>query len=173
MIVEDREKFIKEAKLNHIIVRYIFAKSLYAVWMATDFSRVKNFSHDKVLVGGKDKDKNKNGESLFDDVLLETVASVVMNRFVFESIVMNKYSDIVQILTDESVFDCWRNLKYMDAIDTKDVKFRKCLDVAKSALCGDLVDVVNGAKSFHKTGTSNIYGKLLKPIASFAGYDFY
>ena len=135
MIVEDREKFIKNAKLNHIIVRYIFAKSLYAVLMATDFSGAKNtgqngkncangagFADGRVCAGA--------GADVAEDVLLEALASVVMNRFVFESVVMNKYSDMVQILTDKSVFDCWRDLRRMDAIDTKSAKFRKCLGVA-------------------------------------------
>ena len=161
MFVEDRVACIKKAKLNHIVVRYIFAKSLYAVLMDTDFS---NYMEQNL-----GENKNMNAE----DVLLCAIASVVMNRFVFESNVVGKYVDMVQILTDEALFDCWKNLKRMDAIDTKDMKFRKCLGVAQNALIGNLDDMAGGAKSFKKLDGKNSYEKFLRPLFSFCGYGFY
>ena len=115
MIVENREKFIKQLKLSSNVIKFIFAKSLFSL-----------------------------GE-MVSEKLLFAVASVVMNRFVYEAEISDTQPDIIKILTSTSLFPEWKNTKYIiDAMEgqisveskpNEGTQFQIVLDVERGSDC--------------------------------------
>ena len=143
MIVENREKFIKRLKLSSNVIKFIFAKSLFSL-----------------------------GE-MVSEKLLFAVASVVMNRFVYEAEISDTQPDIIKILTSSSLFPEWKNTKYMDGIDVSSNRFKKCFGVGVLALSGKLKDSARQSIAFMKKGKSSLWADGLLPCLVIDDYAFY
>ena len=101
------------------------------------------------------------------------VANTIMNRFVYESELCDGTVDIVNVLTS---FDCWKNLKVMDEIDTTNNCFKKCLKISGDVLSGKLDKRFSLVLYFHKKSESHLLTNKIKPkfvVDDFSFFDVY
>ena len=91
---------------------------------------------------------------------MEAVALVVMNRVKakkwftgYEMINGQKIPSVAQTCLKKAQFSCWNkndaNYPLLQKITTESPVFRECVNVAKRALSGRLIDFTNGATYYH------------------------
>jgi hypothetical protein len=104
--------------------------------------------------------------------LLEAVANVALNRFLYERDISGRIS-LVDVLVDGSVFPCWRDPRAMDSVGPQCDGFGVCLRMARRALSGHLADNTFSAIRFHKRSELPIWATGLVESAAVGGYLFY
>ena len=104
-----------------------------------------------------------------DDFLI-LVANTLMNKFIVEEEMMDEIPSIVKLLTS---FDCWKDLSFMENIDTNNPIFRKCLAVSSKVLSGNLDEKFSGTLCFHKKSESHLLTKNVTPKFVVDGFSFF
>jgi hypothetical protein len=104
--------------------------------------------------------------------LLEAVANVALNRFLYERDISARAS-LVGVLVGGSVFPCWRDPRSMDSVGPECEGFGVCLRMARRALSGHLADNTFSAIRFHKRGELPLWATGLVESAAIGGCLFY
>ncbi|MBD5398887.1 hypothetical protein HDR60_05300 [bacterium] len=107
-----------------------------------------------------------------DELLLNAVANVILNRFLYEYEIDNEIT-FIKCITDISFLPCWKDLKSMDNICIDNSVFKKCFNFAGFVLSGKLKDDTFSSIRFHRVGEFPSWAIGLKYIKDVSGYLFY
>ena len=141
--IENRNNQIRKMKLDNNFNKLVFAKTIFKV------------------VG-----ENQNIE------LLKAVATVVMNRFLYEYEIDDEMT-FVKCITNVDLFPCWKNLKSMDEIDLQNCFFKKCFSLALKMLNGKVEDNTLSSIKFKKVSECPVWAVGLKYVKAIDDYLFY
>ncbi len=107
-----------------------------------------------------------------DDVLMRSVANVILNRFMYECEIDEQIT-FVKCVTDKSLFACWGDFKSMDNIDLENNVFKKCFRFSNDVLNGIIKDDTLSSIKFHKKSEFPSWATGLKPVHKVSDYLFY